>query len=130
MNITARVIKFGDIIQVSEKFRKRELVVEYATNPQYPQKISFEITQNNCDSCPPLVPGQEVDIHFDLRGREWVDRQGETKYFNSLNAWRILPVGEQPAAPPQQQGVAQPYATPPPMTPFPPAGEDVDPLPF
>ena len=26
---------------------------------------------------------------FNIRGREWTSPQGEVKYFNSLDAWRV-----------------------------------------
>jgi len=28
-------------------------------------------------------------VSFNLRGREWTSPQGEVKYFNTLDAWRI-----------------------------------------
>ena len=33
--------------------------------------------------------GDEITVNFDLRGREWKSPQGEIKYFNSLEAWKI-----------------------------------------
>ena len=38
--------------------------------------------------------GQNVKIGINLRGREWVNPQGETKYFNSVQGWRIEVVQE------------------------------------
>ena len=54
-----------------------------------------------CDLIDNLSIGQEVDVHFNLRGRKWTDPKGEVKYFNSLQAWRIDPVS---ATPPQELG--------------------------
>ncbi len=31
----------------------------------------------------------ELTVHFNLRGREWKSPQGEIKYFNTLEAWRL-----------------------------------------
>jgi len=65
--------------------------VEYADNPQYPEFIKFELIQDKCDLIDNLKVDQEVDVHFNLKGRKWTDPQGEVKYFNSLQAWRIDP---------------------------------------
>ena len=31
----------------------------------------------------------DVRIGINLRGREWVNPEGQTKYFNSIQGWRI-----------------------------------------
>ena len=41
--------------------------------------------------------GQNVKIGINLRGREWVNPQGETKYFNSVQGWRIEVIQESSA---------------------------------
>jgi hypothetical protein len=92
MNIKGKILEIKDTVQLKETFRKRELVVEYAENPQYPEFIKFELIQDKCDLLDNLQVDQEVDVHFNLRGRKWTDPQGEVKYFNSLLAWRIDPV--------------------------------------
>lgn len=68
-------------------FRKREVVV--TTEEQYPQHILVEFVQDKCDLLNSYKPGQLVKIGLNLRGREWVNPQGETKYFNSLQGWKI-----------------------------------------
>lgn len=75
----------------ANNFRKRELVVE--TNEQYPQTIMVEFMQNATDLLDSFKIGDEVLIGINLRGREWVNPQGETKYFNSIQGWRIQLVG-------------------------------------
>jgi hypothetical protein len=81
-------VKF-DTQQVSEKFAKREFVVEYADNPMYPQFIKFECTQDRCAMVDAVREGEKIEVTFNLRGREWINPQGEKKYFTSLEAWRI-----------------------------------------
>ena len=73
-------------------FRKRELVV--TTEEQYPQNILIEFIQDKCDLLNSYQVGQDVKIGINLRGREWVNPEGETKYFNSIQAWRIEKVGD------------------------------------
>ena len=68
-------------------FRKREVVV--TTEEQYPQHILVEFVQDKCDLLNAFQVGQGVKIGINLRGREWVSPQGETKYFNSIQGWRI-----------------------------------------
>ena len=94
--------------QVSASFRKRELVVE--TSEEYPQFISINFIQDKCDVLNGYNVGEEVKVGINLRGREWVNPQGETKYFNDIQGWRIEkleannatvkdePIGVQPLA--------------------------------
>ncbi|MFT5847043.1 MAG: hypothetical protein ACJARX_000325 [Psychroserpens sp.] len=71
----------------SNGFRKRELVV--TTEEQYPQHILVEFVQDKTDLLDSYKVGQPVKVNINLRGREWVNPQGETKYFNSVQGWRI-----------------------------------------
>ncbi|MFK7781937.1 DUF3127 domain-containing protein [Psychroserpens sp.] len=71
----------------SNGFRKRELVV--TTEEQYPQHILVEFVQDKTDLLNNYQVGQGVKVNINLRGREWVNPQGETKYFNSVQGWRI-----------------------------------------
>lgn len=71
----------------SNGFRKREVVI--TTEEQYPQSILVEFVQDKCDLLNSYQVGQNVKISINLRGREWVNPQGETKYFNSIQGWRI-----------------------------------------
>lgn len=68
-------------------FRKRELVL--TTEDQYPQTIMVEFTQDKCDLLNGYQVGQSVKVAINIKGREWVNPQGESKYFNSLQGWRI-----------------------------------------
>jgi len=68
-------------------FRKRELVI--TTEEQYPQHLMVEFVQDKTDLLNNYQVGQQVKININLRGREWVNPQGETKYFNSIQGWRI-----------------------------------------
>ncbi|WP_440880356.1 DUF3127 domain-containing protein [Tenacibaculum sp. C7A-26P2] len=71
----------------SNGFRKRELVV--TTDEQYPQMILIEFIQDKCDLLDSYQIGQDVKVSINLRGREWINPQGEAKYFNSIQGWRI-----------------------------------------
>ena len=77
--------------QVSERFSKREFVVELADNPKYPQTVLFQLTGDRCTQLDGMAVGDQVRIEFSLRGREWRSPSGELKYFNSLDVWKIEP---------------------------------------
>lgn len=89
MNISAKITEIFDTAKVTDSFKKREFVVEYSENPQYPEFIKFEFIQEKCDLLDSYTIGEEVDISFNLKGRKWTDPQGTVKYFNTLQAWKI-----------------------------------------
>ncbi len=74
-------------------FRKREVVI--TTEEQYPQHILVEFIQDKCDLLNGYVVGQEVKIALNLRGREWVNPEGVSKYFNAIQGWRIELINSQ-----------------------------------
>ncbi len=101
MEILGKVKVINPEQQISATFKKRELVV--TTDEQYPQHIMIEFTQDKTDLLNNYAPGEEVKVSINLRGREWVNPQGETKYFNSIQGWRIEKVqanAPQAATPP------------------------------
>lgn len=76
--------------QVSDKFSKREFVITDASS-MYPQDIMFQLTQDKCNLLDGLTVGQSIEVSFNLKGREWVSPQGDVRYFNTLEAWRLTP---------------------------------------
>ena len=76
-------------------FRKREVVV--TTEEQYPQHILVEFIQDKCDILNSYKVGESVKVDINLRGREWESPQGEIKYFNSIQGWRIEKLSSQEA---------------------------------
>ena len=103
MNIKGNIIKIGETQTFgSNGFRKRELVI--TTQEDYPQSILIEFTQDKCDLLNSYEVGQSVDVSINLRGRSWENPQGETKYFNSIQGWRIVKAEQsQPKAQPQAE---------------------------
>lgn len=84
--ISGVVRKVFETKQVSDKFTKREFVIEHGD--KYPQLSMFELAKDRCSMLDDVNEGDTVSVEFDLRGREW-SKGGETKYFNSLNAWKV-----------------------------------------
>lgn len=88
MEIQGKVKVLGQTQTVGNgSFRKREIVV--TTEEQYPQDIMVEFVQDKTDLLNNYQVGQNVKISINLRGREWTSPQGEIKYFNSIQGWRI-----------------------------------------
>lgn len=105
MEVTGKIKVINAEQQVSASFKKRELVV--TTDEQYPQHIMIEFTQDKCELLNNYKPGDAVKVSINLRGREWVNPQGETKYFNSIQGWRVEKVQ---AEAPMQQAPPMPAA--------------------
>src|SRR6476661_9861877 len=101
MEVTGKIKAINAEQQVSASFKKRELVV--TTEEQYPQHIMIEFTQDKCDLLNSYKVGDAVKVSINLRGREWVNPQGETKYFNSIQGWRIEKMQAEMQGQPQAQ---------------------------
>lgn len=100
MEVTGRIKVINPVQEVSAAFKKRELVV--TTEEQYPQHIMIEFTQAKVDDLNHFQIGEMVKVSINLRGREWVNPQGEAKYFNTIQGWRIERVQQQAPAATQQ----------------------------
>ena len=88
MEITGKIIQIYQTKEYGDKgFQKRELVIE--TDEQYPQPLLVEFVQDKCAVLDQYNVGQKVKIGINLRGRRWDSPDGEAKYFNSIQGWRI-----------------------------------------
>jgi single-strand DNA-binding protein len=70
----------------TDSFQTRDMVIE--TQENYPQLIRFQLVQENCNVLDQMQEGIEVNVKFDLRGREW-----NGKYITNLQAWRVETTG-------------------------------------
>lgn len=126
MEIKGKVHEVSEIINVTDAFKKRELVIEYAENPQYPEFVKFEAIQDKCNLLDNLQVGAEVEVSFNLKGRPYTDKMGKKGYFNSLHVWRVTSLNAATAAP-MAAATTPEYAPPVDVSAAP--GEDDD-LPF
>lgn len=90
--IKGKLHKKFDTEQKTDSFQAREFVI-LVQSGNYPQYIKFQLTQDRCAVIDTYEEGQEINVHFDLRGREWND-----KYFTNLNAWRVEGASQAAAA--------------------------------
>jgi single-strand DNA-binding protein len=84
--------------QKTDKFKSRDFVVE--TEGDYPQMVKFQINQDKCNILDNFKEGQEVEVSFNLRGREW-----NGKYFTNLEAWKVFGVQGETAAAQKKEAV-------------------------
>ena len=78
----------SETTQVTDKFKKREFVLK-TVDGDYEQFIQFQTTQDRTDSLNFVKEGDAVTVKFNLQGKPYTNKEGVTKYFSNLNAWRI-----------------------------------------
>lgn len=107
MEVTGKLYEIFETKKVTERFTKREFVVEIEDG-RYPQHVLFQLTGDRCGDLDAHQKGDLVRIEFSLRGREWTSPRGEVRYFNSLDVRRLESVGaEEPGydeAEPEPEG--------------------------
>lgn len=81
--IVGKLYKKFETEQKTQSFSAREFILETNDN-NYMQLLKFQLTQDRCGLLDPFEEGQEIKVHFDLRGREW-----NGKFFTNLNAWKL-----------------------------------------
>lgn len=86
-NIAGRLHKKFEMESKTASFQTREFVIQ--TQEQYPQYVKFQLVQDRCSSIDAFQEGDQINVFFDLRGREW-----QEKYFTNLQAWKIEKAGE------------------------------------
>jgi hypothetical protein len=74
----------NEVKVISDKFSVREFVIT-TPDPKYPQDIIFQLTNDKMDIIKPYGVGQEVEVSYNLRGREFNGR-----YYNTLDAWKVV----------------------------------------
>jgi hypothetical protein len=100
MDIIGKIRVINPEQVVNATFKKRELVV--TTEDQYPQHIIIDFTNDKCAILDGYKVGEEVTVSINLRGREYTDKDGNVKYFNGIQAWRIGRTVAGQFAPPAQ----------------------------
>ncbi len=89
--ITGKLIEKYNTIQVNDRFKKREFVLERTESNggmEFTDHIKFQLTQDRCDLIENVGLNNEVKVSFNIRGNKW-ERDGKVNYFTNLDAWRI-----------------------------------------
>jgi hypothetical protein len=89
--VTGKVIEIYPAVQVSDKFRKREFVIEKKESggtAVFVDYLKFQLVQDKCELINESFLNEEIKIWFNLRGNKW-ERDGKINYFTNLDAWKI-----------------------------------------
>ena len=90
--INGRLAEKFETQKVSDRFQKREFVLEIksnsATGYEFVDFIKFQSTQDKCALLDQVDIDDTVKVSFNLRGRKW-EKDGQVSYFTNLEAWRI-----------------------------------------
>jgi single-strand DNA-binding protein len=90
---TGEIRAIMDTQQVTDSFKKREFALEIE-NGRYPQTVKFQLVQDKTDLLDDFEVGQQVHVHFNLRGREYTRKSdGAVDYWTNLECWRIEAAG-------------------------------------
>jgi hypothetical protein len=122
--IVGRIIDIQPVNQVSDKFRKREFVIEKKESggsAVFVDYIKFQLIQDKCDLINESFLNEDVKIWFNLKGNRW-ERDGKVNYFTNLDAWKI----EKMTAQGRDQNVPSNQA----LEDLPPDNEELSDLPF
>lgn len=88
MEIKGKIVAIMPEQVVSDKFKKREIVV--ATGDTYPQEIIMQFTQDKCDIANKLTIGGTVTAHINLKGKKYTNKTtGADAWFNSIEIWKV-----------------------------------------
>jgi hypothetical protein len=94
--IEGKLIEKFETVVVSDKFQKREFVIQTEENANgsiYTEDIKFQTVQAKCDSLNYVNVGDNIKVSFNIKGRKW-EKEGKVSYFTNLDAWRVEKVGE------------------------------------
>ncbi|HKK63977.1 MAG TPA: DUF3127 domain-containing protein [Bacteroidales bacterium] len=90
--ISGRLTEIFPVQQVTDKFKKREFILEVKetsnTGFEFVEYIKFQAVQDKCSLLDAFSPNDDVKVSFNLRGRKW-EKDGKISYFTNLDAWRI-----------------------------------------
>lgn len=89
--IIGKLLEKYNAIQVSDRFKKREFVIETnesKSGMEFKDFIKFQLTQDKCSLVDSIQLGDEIKISFNIRGNKW-EKDGKVNYFTNLDAWRI-----------------------------------------
>jgi hypothetical protein len=100
--ITGKLLEKYNTIQVSDRFKKREFVIETnesKSGMEFKDFIKFQLTQDKCNLIDSIQLNDEIKVSFNIRGNKW-EKDGKTNFFTNLDAWRIeKAVGKSQSAP-------------------------------
>jgi len=82
MNVKGKIKSVGNTENKSAKFSVRTFVLEL--EGKYPELVEFQLINDNTLLIAPFSAGDEIEVEFNLKGREYNGR-----VYNSLQVWKI-----------------------------------------
>lgn len=71
----------------ANQLKKQILVVQ--TDGEFSQKIPIDFIKDKTDLLNNIQVGQKVKVSVNIRGNEYVDKQGNTRFGLNFQGWRI-----------------------------------------
>ena len=132
--INGRLAEKFETQKVSDRFQKREFVLEIksnsATGYEFVDFIKFQSTQDKCALLDQVNIDDTVKVSFNLRGRKW-EKDGQVSYFTNLEAWRIEKFSNESSEPSSETPIANSESGEAPFPSNPPENDsEFDDLPF
>ena len=94
LTVTGLIISIEPTQQVSEKFAKREFVIELSEEINgnvYVNFGKFQLTQGKCGVMDNFQVGNHVEVSFNVKGNKYTDKKdGTEKYITNLDAWKVM----------------------------------------
>ncbi|WGH25307.1 MAG: DUF3127 domain-containing protein [Candidatus Shikimatogenerans bostrichidophilus] len=87
MYLIGRIKNILEVQEFKNNFKKKSIIL--ITDEQYPQNIIIDFIQDKIDLLNYININDKVKVYINIKGREWINRDGSTKYFNSIQAWKI-----------------------------------------
>ncbi|MGX7591891.1 DUF3127 domain-containing protein [Candidatus Karelsulcia muelleri] len=87
MEIIGTVKKILDLQVYKNNFKKRELLIK--TEEPYPQILIIEFILDKTKLLNSLKKEDKIKIFINLKGKQWTTKTGETRFFNSIQGWKI-----------------------------------------
>jgi hypothetical protein len=131
--ITGRLAEIFETQQISDRFQKREFILEIkessANGFEFVDFIKFQVTQDKCALLDQVQPDDMVKVSFNLRGRKW-EKEGRVSYFTNLDAWRVEKLSAEGSPESSSTEASQPEDDVPFPSQPPESDQDYDDLPF
>jgi hypothetical protein len=89
--ISGKLIEVYPTTTISDKFKKREFVIEKTETKNgfdFVDYVKFQLIQDKCNLTDLFKKGDMIKVSFNLRGRKW-EKDGNVNYFTNLEAWKI-----------------------------------------
>lgn len=111
LEITGKLSEIFLTLQISERFRKREFILditEESNGNTYPNFAKFQASQNKCDVLDSYKVGEMVKVHFNIRGNNVTSQKdGKTYNITNLDVWKIERVNTASGLPSQSYQASQ-----------------------